>query len=99
MYSAPVTPFLGTFPVEIITNCAHISYIGYESYNWLKTTEINLNMHQERMGKINDVIHMQPWKMVFYSLLSMKMFMINEDGNGKHGIQIRTQTTYQFLKI
>ena len=60
MYPVPVTPFLGTFPMEIITNFAHISYVGYESYNWLKTTKINLNIHQERMSKINDVIHMWP---------------------------------------
>ena len=27
-------------------------------------------------------------KWYFITLLSMKLFMINEDGNGKHGIQI-----------
>lgn len=49
------------------------------------------------MGKINYVRSCSHEKWYFITLI-MKVFMINEHGNGKRGLQIRKETSYQFLK-
>ena len=50
------------------------------------------------MGKINYVRSCSHEKWYFITLIKYENVMINEHGNGKRGLQIHMETSYQFLK-